>query len=921
MSGEKLFGRLLKRPPMLEITAPSSLDTQHLGLQLLLDPEGRVLQMSGPLRHLLARHLPAGDARHLIDYLRPHSRLAVEGPPAHWHGQSLDLDFPGLGNQTLHLRGWAQAHPQGWLLQLLDISDLLQERQQALSREACQTLAGHLSERLRLCSLARLPEVTREQLQDLAQQFHIPCVAVALLDEQDEGWLIYSQYNAHDAPQLWHTGQSLGTSLDSLSSNGPQLLSGAHGVGLHPRLKDAFGNAEGFLVPYRDDRGVGAWLLCGFYPTPQQPAPLGEQDWLRLVAALAGPLLARLREHQQHQQLERLEALQALLGTGWWELLGPASDVQLAPPLAQTLNLEHSRLTLAEWLALIHPADRAELQSRLHALQRDDKPLLMCVRVHHRDPTQAPSWYRLQGQVLGTGEQRRRVGFMLDISDIKHQEQHAAAAHARLDNVIASSPAVIYVQRYAEGALHPCFFSDSLLPLLGWQREDLTDHTLLEQVHPEDRELYFARTRQLLREGNASARYRLRDRQGDYHWLLDEARLLRNDLGVPVEAVGLWLDVTEATLAAEQIKRSEERYRILVEDSPAMICRYRPDLTLTFGNRPLATYLECTAQQLPGVDLGSWMSSEQRAAFAQRIAQLTPELPVSTAEICLQLPGREHAWWVWSDRGVFDEHGHLLEIQAVGRDNTEVRRSQQQLTQSAKMATLGEMATGLAHEINQPLNVMRMAIVNVLKRLSNGEVPIDYLQDKLNRIDAQVQRAARVVDHMRVFGRRSETEQQPFNPALAVEGTLSLLAEGMRGKGVELRISEIGFAVSVRGHVDQLEQVLINLLVNARDALLSQRKADTAFSPWISVHAERDEHWVRLWVEDNGGGIDPRLLERIFEPFFTTKAVGVGTGLGLSVSYGIVQNMGGTLSVRNAVEGARFCIELPIVPGDSTLQP
>lgn len=295
---------------------------------------------------------------------------------------------------------------------------------------------------------------------------------------------------------------------------------------------------------------------------------------------------------------------------------------------------------------------------------------------------------------------------------------------------------------------------------------------------------------------------------------------------------------------------------------------------------------------------------------------MSPEFPVSTAEINLQLPGREHAWWVWSDRGVFDEQGRLLEVQAVGRDNTEVRRSQQQLTQSAKMATLGEMATGLAHEINQPLNVMRMAIVNVLKRLNNGDVQVDYLIDKLTRIDSQVQRAARVVDHMRVFGRRSEIEQQPFNPAQAIEGTLALLSEGMRGKGVDLRISETGFEVQVRGYVDQLEQVLINLMVNARDALLGKREANPDFKPWISLYAERDTQVVRLWVEDNGGGIDPRLLERIFEPFFTTKPVGVGTGLGLSVSYGIVENMGGKLSVQNATEGARFCIELPIVKPD-----
>ena len=915
--GEKLFGRLLNRPPFQEPDTPSySLVKQNVGLHLLLNPQGRVLHMSGPLCHALALRPPADQSLLLIDYLLPHSHLAVEGTPADWQGQSLDLDFTGLGGQTLHLRGWVQPTPDGWLLQLLDIADLLHERQQAHSREECQSFAGHMSEQLRLCSLMRLPEVLTEQLQGLAQRWHIPCVAIALLDDQEQGWLIHSQYNAHDAPQLWQTGQPLGTSLDSLSGNTPLRLNVAHGFSEHPRLQGTFGNTDGFLVPYRDDHGVAAWLLCGFYPVQQRAPQLGERDWLLLVAALAGPLLGRLREQHQHQQLERLEALQGLLGTGWWELFSNTDEVQLAPQLAFTLHLESARLALAQWLGLIHPADRQELTSRVQDLQQHGKTLLLSVRLHRADDAQMPIWYRLQGQALGVGEQRRLVGFMLDISDIKNQQQQAAAAHARLDNLIASSPAVIYVQRYVEGALQPSFFSASLLPLLGWNLNDLTGNALVERVHPEDRDLYFERTRQLLREGSVRARYRLRDQRGNYHWLLDEARLLRDDLGLPVEAVGLWLDVSEATQAAEQVKQSEERYRMLVEDSPAMICRYRPDLTLTFGNRPLATYLECTPEQLPGVDLGSWLSAEQREAFVLRLHQLTPEFPVSTAEISLQLPGRENAWWVWSDRGVFDERGRLIEIQAVGRDNTEVRRSQQQLTQSAKMATLGEMATGLAHEINQPLNVMRMAIVNVLKRLSNGDVQIDYLQDKLKRIDAQVQRAARVVDHMRVFGRRSEIEQQLFNPALAVEGTLSLLAEGMRGKGIDLRISEFGFEATVRGHVDQLEQVLINLMVNARDALLSKREGDPAFKPWISLYAERDEYSIRLWVEDNAGGIDPRLLERIFEPFFTTKPVGVGTGLGLSVSYGIVENMGGRLSVRNSIEGARFCIELPIASGD-----
>ena len=656
-SGDKLFGRLLNRHPPPPPEVPSALSVPGVGLQMRLDAEGRVIHLAGPLRHGLAQQHPAAQAPLLHDYLMPHSSLAVQGTPVDWQGQSLDLDFFSLSGQPLHLRGWVQPLADAWLLQLLDIGDLLYERRQARSRELCQLLATQIGDQLRLCSLARLPDVLLEQLQHLARRFQIPCMAVALLDEQEDGWQIHQHYAAFDAPRLWQNGQRLGTGLDSLNGSAPQHLT----LGEHPRLHSLFGNAEGLAVPYHDAQGVVAWLLCGFYPVQQRAPDVGERDWLQLAAALAGPLLERLREHQHHLQLERLESLQALLGSGWWEIFSDSAEVQLASSLANTLNLISTRMPLHAWLEQVHPADRKALRSRLQDLQDDGTPLLLCVRLHHPD---TPTWYRLQGQAMGVGKDRRLVGFMLDISDIKNQQQDAATA------------------------------------------------------------------------------------------------------------------------------------------------------------------------------------------------------------------------------------------------------------QSAKMATLGEMATGLAHEISQPLNVMRLAIVNVLKRLDSGEVQVDFLIDKLNRIDAQVQRAARVVDHMRVFGRRSEAEQHPFNPVDAIAGTLSLLAEELRGKGVELRVSETGFQVQVRGNVDQLEQVLINLMVNARDALLSKCETDGDFKPWISLHTERDEHSVRLWVEDNGGGIDPQLLERIFEPFFTTKPVGVGTGLGLSVSIGIIENMGGTLRASNSAEGARFCIELPIAVDD-----
>ncbi|MBH3427514.1 PAS domain-containing sensor histidine kinase [Pseudomonas alkylphenolica] len=892
--GQRLFGRWRGRFAQVATAATEpSTSVSGVGLQVWIDDQAIVQRLAGPLRSALA--LPTHSSTRLQDCVQPYSLLVLEGEPTDWQAQSLDLDFKTASGGTLHTRGWLQAQPDGWLLQLFDIGDLLQHRQQSVRAERQRHLTSHLAAALRDCSIECLGRVAQEQLQWLVH--HWRASGGRILLQGEAGWQTYA---TSSDPLPWPSDEVLGPLLGRLAPG--QMISSADDAALRELLPQA----GAYLLPYAQGHCVQAWLICVGAHEAMVAA-----DALNACAAYAEPLVSRLAAFDLQQQSERMDSLQLQLGAGWWQWRLSETSLQLDPGLAATLGVP-ARLTVGQCLSRVHPADREAAQLALAELQRDGCALHLNVRLLDNNVQANPRWYRLCGQVRGSGQQRRLQGFMLDISDIKFQQVQASAAQARLENLIASSPAVIYIQRYAEGALQAEFFSASLHPMLGWAQ--VGDEVLqpAQWVHPEDQSIWLARTRTLLREGQVRSRYRLRDHLGGYHWVLDEARLLRDDLGLPVEVVGIWLDVTEATEAAERTRVSEERYRVLVEDSPAMICRYTPELNLVFGNQPLADYLECSTAQLPGINLGQWMSAAQRDAFVERLAGLTVEQPVSTAEICLTLPGREHAWWVWADRGLFDAQGRLLEIQAVGRDNTQVRRTQQQLLQSAKMATLGEMATGLAHEINQPLNVMRMAVVNALKRLENGDVQADYLQDKLKRIDAQVQRASRVVDHMRVFGRRSEVEQQLFAPWQAVEGALSLLAEGLRGKGVELRVETPAQALMVSGHQDQLEQVLINLMVNARDALLARREQQRELNPWIAVRMQAGERQVQLLVEDNGGGIEPRLLERIFEPFFTTKPVGVGTGLGLSVSYGIIDAMGGCLSAENAAEGACFRIELPV---------
>lgn len=326
-SGDKIFGRLLGRNSAQALETPASPPAQ--GLHLRLDQHGHVLDISRALHPQLARHLSAQAHPLLRDLLCLPGALSIEGTPADWQRHSLDLDFQGAAETILHTRGWIEPDGDGWILRLLDISDLLRGRQLAQQREQNHLLASQMSEQLRVCSLSRLPQVFSEHLRSLTQRWRIPCAAMVLLDQQDQDWLVYSSYSAHDAPQLWAPGQRLGTCLDSLNGNTPLSLKTLQGRSEHPRLHSVFGNAEGLLVPYRDSQGVAAWLLCGFYSGHPD---VSERDWLNLTAALAAPLLSRLREQRHHQQLERVEALQGLLGTGWWELLANGEEILLAPP-------------------------------------------------------------------------------------------------------------------------------------------------------------------------------------------------------------------------------------------------------------------------------------------------------------------------------------------------------------------------------------------------------------------------------------------------------------------------------------------------------------------------------------------------------------------------------------------------------------
>src|SRR6266487_473336 len=239
----------------------------------------------------------------------------------------------------------------------------------------------------------------------------------------------------------------------------------------------------------------------------------------------------------------------------------------------------------------------------------------------------------------------------------------------------------------------------------------------------------------------------------------------------------------------------------------------------------------------------------------------------------------------------------------------ELREKQEQLVQAGKLATLGELTTGVAHELNNPLNNIGLFIGNAIDLIELGMTdpnPERILQELHNAMH-QVYKATEIISHLRTFGRANTVSREPVGISQVIRRALTLVQEQLRLRQIEVKLLLPDEEVFVMGNAIQLEQVFINLLTNARDAMAhSPRKI-------ITIGCTKQGNIVEIHFSDTGSGIPAGLEQRIFDPFFTTKEVGAGTGLGLSITYGIIKEHQGAIVVENCSdEGALFLIQLPL---------
>ena len=399
-------------------------------------------------------------------------------------------------------------------------------------------------------------------------------------------------------------------------------------------------------------------------------------------------------------------------------------------------------------------------------------------------------------------------------------------------------------------------------------------------------------------------------KDGEISYWLARTAPIRNEQGEVIAAIEMSIDLTQVKLLQEEIKRSEEKYRIIFNTiaNPVFVLDAE-SLDILDCNNSVAAVYGFDKNELLGTSFLDLFNSNECERYASELK--TSNIVNRASQI------RKDGKTIYATIRVSpsDYIGRRVLMVTVD-DITKRIITEQQLIQASKMATLGEMATGVAHELNQPLSVIKTASNFLVRKAHKGEIIQDDILDTLaQEIDSHVDRASRIIDHMREFGRKSDVTKEEVQVNDAVAKALDIFSQQLKLREITVAKDFCEDMPLIYADLNRLEQVFINLIINARDAIekkCSRFPGDNLKRKIFLKTCVRDG-MATIEIMDTGEGIPPSISEKIFEPFFTTKEVGKGTGLGLSISYGIVQDYNGLIRVEsNEGEGSTFIIQFPL---------
>jgi PAS domain S-box-containing protein len=508
------------------------------------------------------------------------------------------------------------------------------------------------------------------------------------------------------------------------------------------------------------------------------------------------------------------------------------------------------------------------------------------------------------------------VGVMHDITERKNSEEQLRDANAQLREFLDHSPAVLYALRVEGERIVPHFASENITRLLGFEAEEaLSYEWWLGQLHDDDRERAGGSIAQTLTDGNSRNEYRLRHRDGRYLWVEDRQRLARDEQGAPAEIVGVWTDITDRKHAEDELRETERRFREILDNLALISIMLDQEGRLIYCNDYFLRVSGWSREEAIGTDwfdafVASEQQDEMRGLYSRLLTDRTYERHY-TSEIVTRTGERRLIQW--NNSLLYSKAGEVIGVASIAEDITERAKLEKQLFRAQRLESLGTLAGGIAHDLNNLLLPILMG-VTLLKRFGPNQASLQAIDN----IERSVKRGSELVKQVLLFARGSQTSREPVLLGDVVREIQAIITSTFP-KDITLETAVAKDVYPVTGDATQLTQVLLNLCVNSRDAmphgghiLISVRNHLLSDTEALLHGAIVGGTYAVLEVSDTGEGMSKQIIDLIFDPFFTTKEIGKGTGLGLSTVQGIVSNHGGFVVVSStAGEGSTFTVYLP----------
>lgn len=489
-----------------------------------------------------------------------------------------------------------------------------------------------------------------------------------------------------------------------------------------------------------------------------------------------------------------------------------------------------------------------------------------------------------------------------DITERKQVEEVIREGERKLATLVGNLPGFVYrCQNNRDWTFE--YVSEGVCELTGYT----TDEYLVQRstsygvtMHPDDRERVWHEVQDALEHHRPfEMTYRILTRSGEVKWVWERGEGIYTTEGSLNYVEGFVTDVTERKRAEQLLRQSEESYRRLIAFSPYAILVNRGDRIVFANDQAIKLFGAVRAKEILDKSLLDLIHPDHHAVVRERIHELLEGMqavPVAEDKI-VRLDGMSIDVEVSATRFT-DEEGPAILVML--RDVSERKRLQAQLRRTERIAELGTLASGMAHEIGTPMNVILGRAEYLMDRVK--EEPI---KKGLQTIVTQVERITKVMNQLLSFARRKTPERRPLDLQKAIEESVEIFRERLAKNRIHVEMDLVDPCPLVLGDADQMNQVLINLIMNAVHAMPD--------GGTLSIGLAREKDFVKLTVADTGHGIPHEVVKKIFEPFFTTKEFGKGTGLGLTVVKGIIEEHQGSIAVESEEgKGTRFRVLLPV---------